>query len=426
MPNRNFDASVVTRRLRDKNVAQQIYGTIQNGRSVGNPQTVNFDVSLLEQYEEGVETTTEFSLRSTYSFDPGAIANYVALGEVGGGDEPVPPPPAPTVPDAPTGVSAIMPTAGQATVTFTPPTSDGGSAITGYTVTSSPEGITATGGASPIIVTGLGNGITYTFTVVATNAVGDSAASSASNSVSFTGTLTRQSFTTVGTTSWTAPAGVRSVDYLVVGGGGGGGNGFDTGGGGGGGGGMVLTSTLSVTPTTSYTVTVGAGGTGGAAIRTNINGIAGDSSIFDSITAFGGGAGNGSRSQPGGSGAKGVAQVSNVSAATGGSGGGNVATSVGGCGGGGGGAGGDGADGIGAPNAPSAGGAGGAGISSSLTGSPVTYGAGGAGARGNTLVTGTTGATNTGNGGGAGSAGSGAAGAGGNGGSGIVVLQYYA
>jgi hypothetical protein len=92
MSNRNFDASVVTRRVRDKNVAQQIYGTIQNGRSVGNPQTANFNVSIMEQYEEGVETTTEFSLRSTYSFDVGAIANYVTLGE-GGGDGPAPPPP---------------------------------------------------------------------------------------------------------------------------------------------------------------------------------------------------------------------------------------------------------------------------------------------------------------------------------------------
>jgi hypothetical protein len=116
MSNRNFDASVVTKRLRDKNVAQQIYGTIQNGRSVGNPQTANFDVSILEQYEEGVETTTDFSLRAAYSFDPGAIANYVALDEAGtgGGDEP-----APTIPNAPTGLSAT-PGNGRLTITFTP------------------------------------------------------------------------------------------------------------------------------------------------------------------------------------------------------------------------------------------------------------------------------------------------------------------
>jgi prepilin-type N-terminal cleavage/methylation domain-containing protein len=90
-------------------------------------------------------------------------------------------PPA-TVPGAPTIGTA---TAGNATssVAFTAPVSNGGSAITSYTVTSSPEGITASGASSPITVTGLTNGTAYTFTVTATNAIGVSASSSASNSV---------------------------------------------------------------------------------------------------------------------------------------------------------------------------------------------------------------------------------------------------
>jgi hypothetical protein len=86
-----------------------------------------------------------------------------------------------TVPSAPTIGTA---TAGntQATVSFTVPASNGGSAITSYTVTSS-AGQTATGTASPITVTGLANGTAYTFTVKATNAIGTSVASAASNSV---------------------------------------------------------------------------------------------------------------------------------------------------------------------------------------------------------------------------------------------------
>ena len=86
------------------------------------------------------------------------------------------------VPGAPTGISAT-PGNGQASVSFTAPASNGGSAITGYTVTSNPGGLTGTGTGSPIIVTGLTNGTAYTFTVTATNAIGTSSASTASTAV---------------------------------------------------------------------------------------------------------------------------------------------------------------------------------------------------------------------------------------------------
>ncbi|MGO9205291.1 MAG: fibronectin type III domain-containing protein, partial [Candidatus Limnocylindrales bacterium] len=94
-----------------------------------------------------------------------------------------------TVPGAPTGVAATAGNA-QATVTFTPPTSNGGSPITSYTVTSAPGSKTATGTGSPITVTGLTNGTAYTFTVYATNAVGNGLPSAASNSVTPTAPLT--------------------------------------------------------------------------------------------------------------------------------------------------------------------------------------------------------------------------------------------
>jgi uncharacterized protein (TIGR02145 family) len=87
-----------------------------------------------------------------------------------------------TVPGAPTIGTAAKGNA-QAIVTFTPPSITGGSPITGYIVTSNPGNITINGSASPITVTGLTNGTTYTFTVVATNAIGSSSQSAASNAV---------------------------------------------------------------------------------------------------------------------------------------------------------------------------------------------------------------------------------------------------
>jgi len=86
------------------------------------------------------------------------------------------------VPNAPT-IGTATAGSGSASVTFTAPSNVGGSAITSYTVISSPGGITGTGASSPVTVSGLTNGTAYTFTVVATNAYGSGPASAASNSV---------------------------------------------------------------------------------------------------------------------------------------------------------------------------------------------------------------------------------------------------
>ncbi len=90
-----------------------------------------------------------------------------------------------TVPGAPT-IGAATAGNAQATVTFTAPASDGGSAITGYTVSSNPPGgVDSNAGSTGLshVITGLTNGTAYTFTVRATNANGTGPASGASNSV---------------------------------------------------------------------------------------------------------------------------------------------------------------------------------------------------------------------------------------------------
>ena len=69
-----------------------------------------------------------------------------------------------------------------ASVAFTAPSNVGGGAITGYTVVSSPGGLTGTGASSPITVSGLTNDTAYTFKVFANNAYGPSPLSASSNS----------------------------------------------------------------------------------------------------------------------------------------------------------------------------------------------------------------------------------------------------
>ena len=133
------------------------------------------------------------------------------------------------------------------------------------------------------------NGTTYTCTVYAINSGGSSSGVTAPP---VTPSITRTVFATVGTVTWTAPPGLPSVQYLVVGGGGGGGgsegydlrafNGF-----GGGGGGMVKTDTTSVIHGSEYTIIVGGGGLG-----TYYFGGNGLNSMFGvDIIALGGGGG---------------------------------------------------------------------------------------------------------------------------------------
>ena len=100
------------------------------------------------------------------------------------------PGPSPTVPGAPVIGTAVAGNA-QATVTWTAPSSTGGSAITSYRIEQSTDDATwtvavaSTGDDSTeATITGLAAGLTYRFRVSAINAVGVGPASSASNSVS--------------------------------------------------------------------------------------------------------------------------------------------------------------------------------------------------------------------------------------------------
>lgn len=142
----------------------------------------------------------------------------------------------------------------------------------------------------------------------------------------------QQEYTTPGTYSWTAPAGVTSVSVVAVGGGGGGVATNGLGGNGGSGGGLGWKNNITVVPGQSYTVVVGSGGTALNSGTTGATAGAGGNSYFiDTSTVAGfGGLGGASRTtifRAGGSytgeggGAGGSVQNSNSTAdATGGGG----------------------------------------------------------------------------------------------------------
>jgi hypothetical protein len=86
-----------------------------------------------------------------------------------------------TVPGAPSGVAATLGSNASTVVVSVGSVDSGGSAISGYTVVSSPAGITATAASAPVTVDCGGSCAGHSFAIYATNAIGDGAASTATD-----------------------------------------------------------------------------------------------------------------------------------------------------------------------------------------------------------------------------------------------------
>jgi hypothetical protein len=117
-------------------------------------------------------------------------------------------------------------------------------------------------------------------------------------------TYTVEKFNGTGDCSWVAPANVSNASILVVAGGGGGGSRHS---GGGGGGGVMYATNYSLTPGSSYALSVGNGGTGYVGGTSSGSGNSGQNSFFGgstgstSIVATGGGGSNANGGSGGGS-----------------------------------------------------------------------------------------------------------------------------
>ena len=195
-----------------------------------------------------------------------------------------------SVPGAPTIGTATATSRTSAIVGFIAPASNGGSAITGYTVISTPGCKTGSGSNSPITVNGLTGSTSYTFKVKATNSVGSGAYSVSSNSTTTCAppTPNSQSYTTPGTYSWIAPSRVNSVSVVAIGGGGAGTSIVGSlSGAGGAGGGLGYKNNITVIPGNSYSVVVGAGGVCNTYYYTENRTLAGASYFISSSTVYG-------------------------------------------------------------------------------------------------------------------------------------------
>ena len=166
MSNRNFDSRTITDRLQQRNHARYVYDARARGNTIiSNPQTSNGNASTMPIYHNGTQTVYfKGLLGGNYTVEQGGpygIPLYIM------------PESAATIPGKPV-IDSITPGNQQLTVLFSQG-EDGGSSITNYEVSINNGTYTPLDPSqisSPIFITGLTNGTTYSVKIRAINAIG--------------------------------------------------------------------------------------------------------------------------------------------------------------------------------------------------------------------------------------------------------------
>jgi hypothetical protein len=185
-PDQNF--TIVTTVCPDAADANHICGMITNNNAIAVDDvhvvfTFFSDVLMTQIADQGMlfinsNGSSSLDANASASFElvrPPAAPDWKGMTQIGESST--------TTPAAPSGAFATGANQSATVSWFAPP--DGGRTITGYTVTSSPPdgSITVSGNTRSTVVGGLHNGVSYTFSVTASNAFGTGFPSSPSNAV---------------------------------------------------------------------------------------------------------------------------------------------------------------------------------------------------------------------------------------------------
>lgn len=173
-------------------------GSAASFTAISSPGSYTATSSSSPMIVEGLQSGTSYTFTVTgtnsYGTSPGSTTSSITATTV---------PNAPAAPTVTNVTDVAFDSAPSASVAFTAPAT-GGKPITGYTVTSTPGSLTASGTSSPLVVTGLTAGTSYTYSVKATNTNGDGLESTSSSSLTAStkpGTTGTPTATRIGPTS---------------------------------------------------------------------------------------------------------------------------------------------------------------------------------------------------------------------------------